>query len=409
MATVTKKKKKLKLRKIDTQEQHRVKLSRQYALPAHDVDLSTQVFRFTLLRGDAKVKTIQVDGLIETVKWKWAKGDAAMAGEVEFRLPRYGPRYEIHDGHLLRCQVRWGGKWRELWKMQLMTPDAGGKTLDDKWVFNLHDGAWVLQQNEYYWHFVKSKHRKQGWRCHEVVAAVAKQLGIPLGKVIQGKHRCPDIHGKLTAMEVIQKVMDHESKKTGSKYVIRWQNGKLNIVQPRYNGLMNVLSNQIQSAAIGRDGLDEKFATSVTVRAHSKHEKHIKVNYENKKALAQYGLIHREIDGGAVKDRAEALQKAKRYMLDHSIRKRTITQLQHAGIAFLRRGDAMRVDLPRFGFTRWHGLCFVVAGEWTLTSGTFVMNLDVSFDDPLWNKEREKDKIKRANKRIKRINKARGF
>lgn len=129
------------------------------------------------------------------------------------------------------------------------------------------------------------------------------------------------------------------------------------------------------------------------------------MQWVNEKAVARDGFIHKELSGGDVKDRADAIRKAKRYIATHSVRKRTLTSVQHTGIAFLRRGDAIRVSLAEWGFSGAKSICFISSGTWQLSGGDFSMSLDLTFDDPYITpkaKRKAKDKKTRADKRKKK-------
>lgn len=383
-------------------------VSKMYQRTAAPVDLSTQEFRAQLFRADTKGPPLNIDGLITSLEWRALPGDPVLQGTLALQVPDIGPKPAISEGHVLQLSVLWSSKWREVWRMRLYDQ---AKTISDIQTFELADPGRILQESVDTWHFTKNKARKKGWRCHEIVREVARRYRIPLGKIAAGKHYITDIHGEMSPMQVIQKAYAIERRNTGKRFVIRWQNGRLNIVPMRRNPLMYTLSNLIEDATIARDPRDEKFATAVTVRASvkksgggRKREK-IVVRYINKKAVAKDGFIHRNLSGGDVKTRADAERKAKRYIAKHSKRDRTIQNIQHRGIAFVRRGDGIRVSLPREGFYGKRGIAYISAGTWRISGGDFTMSLDLTVADPYQTaktKRKEKDKKTRAAKRKKK-------
>lgn len=391
--------------------QRRPDLSKLWRELRSPVDLNQQAFRAMLLRADNQVKIADIDGSVMNLDWRYDPGDPVMHGTLSVKPPTTGPKISIHDGHVLRLDLLWGGRWRELWRMRLANSSTA---LDGTKTFDLNDDAILLQENEYYWHFTKSKKggHPHGWKCHQVVAEVARRLKIPLGQVAEGKAWITGITGKMTAMQVLQKAYAIERQHTSRRFVIRWEGGRLHITPLRRNPLLYVLGPMLEDGDVGRTARDPKFATAVTVTAmlkgskgSHKHRK-IRVHYHNPKAVAKDGWIHREISGGQVKSHAEAVHKAKRYIAQHSVRKPTLTNLTHRGIALLRRGDAIEVDLKQYGFHGKTGVCFVSAGRWSLNNGDFTMNLSVVFDDPLKTqtkaKRKAKDKATRAAKRAKK-------
>ncbi len=383
-------------------------VSRLYRRQVAPIDLSTQQFRLRLIRANTVDSILDVDGLVTSVEWRAVAGDPVLQGTVAFQIPDIGPNPKIQEGHVLQLSVLWGGKWREVWRMRLYDQK---KSIADTQTFELADSGRILQESSDTWHFTKNKAHKKGWRCHEIVAEVARRYRIKLGKVAAGKHFITDISGELSPMQVIQRAYAIERRASGKRFVIRWQNGRLNIVPLRRNPLLYTLSNLIEDATIARDPRDEKFATAVTVRASVKKSKggrkreKIVLRYVNEKAVAKDGFIHRNIGGSDVKTRADAEHKAKRYIATHSIRKRTIQNIQHQGIAFVRRGDAIRVSLPQEGIYGKYGIAYISAGTWRITGGDFTMNLDVTVDDPYKSaktKRKDEDKATRAAVRKKK-------
>lgn len=389
--------------------QERPNLTKTYRFQAPDLQLDTQEFRATLIRGD--YGNIPVDGLIDSVEWRYYQGDPVLHGAVDFATPKAGRAiydYRVHDGHVLKMDVRWGGAWRELWRMRLRD---GQRNLTGGFSFEMHDDLALLQENIFDWHFVKSEKqgKPKGWLCHEIAQEVARRLKIPLGKIAKGKHHITDIDGEMSALAVLQRAYAIERRGSGRRFVMRWNSGKLDIVPLRRNPMLNILGPQILDATIGREPRDEQFATAVTIRATVKTKgrktQKLVLKYVDKKAVAKEGFVHRPITGSDVKSRADLERKAKRFIAKHGQRKRTITGLQHQGIAFIRRGDAQWVSLPEYGFHGKHGICFVAAGVWSISGGSFTMSLDLGFDDPFvteTKRRKDKDKKTREAKRAKR-------
>ena len=384
---------------------------RYYNARAGELSIDSQEFRTLLLRQDVPKasRSLPIDGLCENIEWRAEPGDPVLQGTVTMRMPDAGGPVKIHEGHVLKLDVRWGGVWREVWRMGMYDE---AKTIGGDRTYQLFDDGRRLQESEDIWHFTKSKKKgkPKGWLCHEVLREVARRYKIKLGKVAKGTHYITDISGKMSPMAVIQRAYAIERRATGKRFVIRWQNGKLNVLPMRRNPLLYVLGPMIEAVEIGKEERDEQFATAVTVRAtgkKAKGRKRQKIVYRHldKPAIAKEGFVHKILDGGDVKDLADARRKAKRYLLRHSRRKRTITSLQHRGIAFIRRGDAIHVSLPEQGFTGRLGIAFVSSGSWTLSGGDFTMSLDLTIDDPFKTskkKRKDKDKKTRDKKRAER-------
>lgn len=394
-------------------EPQNIEAARAYQGRVTDFDISSQRFRAMLLRHDAPrgQRITNVDQLTESIEWRAQPGNPVLEGTLQVRPPEVGPRFSLHDGHVLKLDVYWGGRWREVWRMGLYD---GQTALDGSRTFEMYDDGRRLQDSEDYWHFTKSKAKgkPKGWKAHEIVREVARRYRIPVGKIAEGTHYITDISGKMSPMQVLQRAYAIERRATGKRFVIRWHNGKLNILPMRRNPLMYVLGDLIESADVGREARDEKFATAVTVRATAKGKKRkrekIVYRHADEKAIAREGFVHKVIDGADVKDLTDAARKAKRYLLKHARRKRTIAGIEHRGIAFLRRGDAIQVHLPEQHLTGRLGIAFISSGSWRLAGGDFTMSLDVTVDDPYKsakNKRKDQDKKTRAKKRQARARK----
>lgn len=411
MATVTKAKKKATARKQQRQKDRhkRPDLTKLYRRKLQPFDLATQDFRATLIRDDVpRARLVNIDGLIETLEWRYEPGNPVLLGTMTTRRDVLsGGGLRIHDGHVLRLQVRWGGKWRELWRMRLRDSQP---SLRDQTTWGLADDLALLQESDDWFHYTKSKKggHPKGWLVHEIVRDVCRRYRIPVGKIAKGTHYITDLSGKMTPLQVLQKAYAIEKQANGHRFTIAWRNGKLNVTPLRRNDVMYVLRDAIEDAVVGKTARDAKFATAVTVRATLKGKKgshkksQIEVRHVNEKAVRADGFIHKVISGGTVKDRADADRKAKRYIATHSVRKPVITNIQHRGIAFLRRGDAIWISLPQFGFSGARAVCFLASGTWQLASGEFTMSLDVAMDDPFAHpktRRKAKDKQTRTKKR----------
>lgn len=401
MAT-TKKDRKNAKRKKRQKKPNLLKLYRRERTP---FDPDEQVFRITVIRRDMPLRRIvNVDGMVEVLEWRAEPGNPVLVGQVNMRKPDLQNPPKLRDGHMLRLQVRYGGVWREVWRMRMYD---GVKGLHGAWTWQLADPMRQLQESDDEWHFTKSakKGKPRGWLTHEIVREVARRYRIPVGKIAEGKHYITDLSGKMTPMQVIQKAYAIEKRANGRRFVIRWHKGKLNIVPMRRNPLMYVLKDTIEDAVIGREPRDKKYATALTVRATVKGKKgsrkreKIVVQYENKKAVARDGWIHRTISPDNIEDRKDAIKAAKKELRERSERKLKLEGVTHRGIALLRRGDHIRVVLPEFKFTKKRSICFISSGVWTLSGGEFTMSLDLTLDDPYVSpKEQRKDKDKKTRK-----------
>lgn len=390
--------------------QRRPDLRKVYRRSKPEINLSEQEFRCLLLQGG---KRINIDRIVDSVEWRWEQGDPTLQGTLVVHASRAPTAVRLRGGDQIKLDCRWGphGTWREVFRMRLSEPDGGGLQLSEEiQTWDLADDGHLLQQSRDNWHYVKTKKggHPRGWRCDQVARDIAHRYRIPMGKIAKGKHYITDLSmHSASPTQVLQRVYAIERRHSGRRFVIQWHGGKLNVLPLRRNPLLNILGPLIEDATIGREPRHTGYATAVTVRASLKRKgtskrKKLVYHYQDQAAIKRWGFVHRQLGGHEVKTEDDARQKAKRYIARHSRRKRTITGLTHMGIAFLRRGDAVQVRLPAWGFKGRQSFCFVSAGSWVLSSGDFTMTLDLTFDDPYVSdkdKRKTKDKKTREDKR----------
>lgn len=407
--TQTKKKGSKQRRQSKHGRLHKVDLSKLYSQRQPPLHLSQVAYRITLLR--ANMAPLNIDGIVSSLEFREEAGDPVMKGSLNVDLP--DPRLQqvnIKDGQVVRVEAFWYGRWREMFRMRLYNGQATFSGRGATW--ELADDGFLLTEGTDHFHYTKSKKKghPKGWKAHEITRDIARRYRIKLGQVAEGKHWITDLDVTGSPMQALVKAWAIEKNASGRRFVFRWRNGKLNILPLKRNPNMYVLGPHIEDGTITKQERDEKFATAVTVRAtvkkagsKHKHEKLV-VRYVNEAAVKKEGFIHRELNGTDVKDRADALRKAKRYIARHSVRKRVLTDLQHPLVPFVRRGDGMRASIPERGFYGERGVCFITSLSGSLQGGQARMTVNVTFDDPFdaQTRRKAKDKKTRDDKRKKR-------
>jgi hypothetical protein len=395
--------------KTATGRAHKPNLARHYDRVLEDLDLGSLEYATTLLRPKGVTPhRADIDHLVQSIDWRYDEGDPVMHGTLQLDGRDEWNGMTVSEGDTLLLKVKWFDKWTEVWRMMLMDP---ADTLAGNVSFSLEEPTYVLQQSTDNWHYVKSKKggHPNGWRCHEIVRDVAKRYKIPLGKVAAGQRRIHSLtYEDYSPLAIIQRAYALEKSATGHRFVIRWENGRLNVLPMRRNPLLYVLSSLLEDAAVGLADRGEDFASAGTVRATVKDggkAQKIVVRASNPAAVRKYGFVHRNMDLGDVKDAGDAREKLRRNLNKVSQRKRTVTGIRHPLIPFVRRGDAIQVSIPSRGLTGAKGICFVSAGTFSLSGGVGSMSLDVTFDDPYSTSSaarKAKDKATRKKKAAKK-------
>ena len=385
--------------------QHRPDLAKVYRRRVQALDLNSLRWRTQLLRPAViRPHGATIDPLIESLTWRYEPGDPVMHGELGLRQRTHWDGARIAQGDTLRLDVFWFGRWTECWRMMLRDPQdqlASGVT------FTLDEPTVILQESRDDFHYVKSKKggHPNGWRCDQIVRDVAKRYHIKLGRVAKGRRQIHSLsYDGYSPLQIIQRAYALERAETGHRYVIRYRNGRLEILPMRRNPLLYALSDQIQDGLLGLTERGDGFATAYTARAtikDGKKTKKVSVVVQDKDAVRKYGFIHRVPRLGDVKDVTHARNEARRRLNKHAQRKRTLTGVTHPAIPLIYRGDAIEVSVPSRGLTGAQAIGFISAGTWSLSSGEAVMSLDLTFDDPFvttTKARKAKDKATRKRK-----------
>jgi hypothetical protein len=380
-------------------------LRKVYQRDLEPLALEQQEFRVRLLRPSHP--PMALGGLVESVTWRGDPGDPVMHGEITVRYPDFADRQPVRRGHRVRLDVRWGGEWKEVFTMRLYKPreDPASGTI----TYEMHDDGYLLQLSRDEFEYRKGKKRhKKGWKCHQIAKDIARQYRIPLGRIAEGKHFIKVLEMRGSPMQALQRAYALEKAHTGRRFVIRFNKGQLDILPLQRNALLYRLGPQLTTALLSDDTDDARWATAVTVKAtvkQGKKTKKIETTIFDDPRIKKYGVIHKVKRAGPnVDSRDEARTLGKRYIAKHSEREDSL-EITHPGIAFIRRGDAVAVRIPRVAVDDQDGIMFVASHQHSLAGGEFTMSLTLSFDDPYVpakKRRKKKDKETRARKRASR-------
>lgn len=423
--------KKRERQKQRTRERNRQRRDRNvlrlYKDKRPDLPLGKFEFRFVVLRAKnkklTKFRRIEISDQVESCNW--LDEGVVLTGQVVVRTPEHDRDHSaVRDGDMIKCEVRWGGKWREIWRMRVW---ASSETISDGTVtLDLYDDLRNLEVSKISVEYTKTKKgkHKKGWRASEIVADLAKRFRFKLGKVAKGKRKITDLTmDKVSGIDPIIKAYKLEQEETGKQYVLRWKNGKLNVLPLRRQKLLYTLKDQIREAIIGH-ARDEKFFTALKATANlskgdSKKKDKIETTVLHREAVKRYGYIEHEWEcNREVDSKAQLIKLAKR-KISKSVRKRTLDEIQisHSGIPFIRKGDAIRVLLPAYGFkdkprpqSIYKGghksILFVKSASHSIVAGDYTMDLTLGIEDPyaemLEDVREKRDEKRREEKRQKR-------
>lgn len=413
-----------KRRERNRQREDRNVLSRYHK---HAAPLNPDVeFRYTLLRPERKQKSMRKVPLENVTDCSWDDADSVLTGSITLQMEeRERDKAPVVDGNVIKCEVRWNNKWKEVWRMRITVPSA--QVSDDTLTLTLADDLDLVQRSKGDFKFTKEKEgsHKNGWFAHEILEQVAKDYNFKLGRVDKATYEINDLTMQdVSALDPIIKAYKLERENTGKRYVMRWVNGRLNVLKLRRQELLYSLREQIVDAVVEHDR-GAGFCTALIVRGNlegqdSNKKEAIEVTVEHKQAIEQYGYIIRSVNiDSEVKSKEELRERGKR-MLANRIRRKTDDRvsLTHVGIPFIRRGDAVRINLPEYGFKDkrrpvrtykggHYSILFVASISHSVSNGDYTMSMEFALDDPVADmlesirdaKNREKREEKRKKKK----------
>lgn len=271
----------------------------------------------------------------------------------------------------------------------------------------LSDDLQALDRGKHQWRFNERKHNRE-WRSDELAVKILHQLGVPPGRIAKGTFRHKRFRMKdATGLQALTRIYKAERNDSGRRYVIRMNNGKVDILPYRRNSLLYVLNEQIEEAMLSEAGKDRP---TTIILAHGRvgnGNKARKVYYtaRNRDVIRRLGAIKEEVAFGKVDSRATLKKKAKR-RLAQGLRTNHTATVNHAGIPFIRRGDGSQLVLPGDYFDGKHTAVYVKGASHQVEGPVYTMSLDINTDDPFKaDKERriaEQKDIKRKKREAKK-------
>ena len=287
----------------------------------------------------------------------------ALSARVVHGTDRFGAL-----GVVVIAQVGYGRHYMNLWAMRVSPGDtsSAAETItlaDGSWSLNLADDLWTMAQSVADFKYTAGKKtRKQGWRCDQIAIDACHRYRVPVRALAQGTafFSLPVGQTHMTSpLHVITAAYGEETKRTGRTFIIRWGApdtkhpfGALEVVPMRRNRNLAKLREQLMDATLSRSQ-SNGFAT--IIEAHGtlsrKHGKTHKLTYTaiSNDGLKRFGWVRKTIDFGKVSSALELRILAKRALAQRLTPIRS-AELNHPGIATIRRGDAIHIDLPEEGY-----------------------------------------------------------
>lgn len=376
-------------------------LRRYYAHRLPEFDPADFAMELTLIRGSAPA--LALNAVTESVDWQDTSGTSAMTGSLSLRrpLPQDANSLPIGRGQRVRMKIKWGGSWYKLWDMRTESPsvDLSGTVSVD--ILDEMDMARRSQRDRLY---RKDKAHPKGWTADQVVRHAAKVDGIKLGKLAKGKHHMKRLkRNDASFLDIARSAYQEETDETGRRFVMRFRDGRFEVVPYTRNAVTFRFGANIIQGSVSREGT-AKPVTAITGTARlgkGKSAKKIRFTLADKRVTKRFGYYHREKDYGHVTSLAALKTKVHRAYAE-SLRVTRKASFTVPFTPFLRRGDAVMLDLPSEGYAGANAFAFITDVEHRIAAGTRQTTITVDDVDPIHYYKEQREKVLREKARQKR-------
>jgi hypothetical protein len=276
---------------------------------------------------------------------------------------------------------------------------------------DLTDDLILLTRNRRDWTYRKTKKRKRGWYLHEIVHDVARREGVRLGRVARGRKRIDKLVKKnASALEVLREACAKEQEAHGIRFVIRMNNGRLDIIPYERNRILYQFDFGEEESSDLQQKQADRPVTVIEAKGHigkGHAAKKVRATVQDRYVIRRFGRVVDERSYGKVASRAELVKKAKRDLAKGIKTTRTGT-LTHRGIPFIRRGVGIRWVTREPG---WYGraehsldrsFLFTNAVTHTIAGPDYTMEVGVVQEDPFHADQERRDKERRRKARARR-------
>lgn len=392
--------------------QRQPNLVRYYRREKQPYDPSHFEFRLDLLRGRGTPPLPLADF---TESFSWADEESELTGSVELRRPdpKRPESLPIERGLLIRCRLRMGERWFELWRMRCDAPRTELDSDGARVTVELRDDLNLVRRGRRKYLYRTTKKRKHGWFGHDALRDAAAKDGIRLGRIAKCKKRMDKISVEGSFLDLVKKIYENEREETGRRFVARMRNGRFEVVPFKRNRTMHVLAAQVlTSASIEQKPKVAKPVTVIAATARiGRGDKAKKVTYTHydRRVVAKYGWVQKEKNYGRVESFNALRRKVIRELADQ-YRWEPRANVTTPGLPFLRRGDGAMLPLEHEGFeeTKIAGVeddrrfVWVRGIRHSVSATEYTSDVDLTADDPYIDYERKREKRKREDARKRR-------
>lgn len=342
---------------------------------------------------------------------------AVTIGQLTLRDPSYGESAHITvgEGDRVRCEVNAGSGFQELWTMRVSQPQLSAYARQRS--YSLANDIDLLDRStdDFVFRAGKGTEKPNGWTFDQVIATVCRKYGVRIGALAVGKFRRKKTWAwrGIPPTLAFQQAMNTERVHTGRRFIVRYSKNALWVLPLRRSPHLIALGPSLIEAAYSSHlpqgtsgtGVNEGwFASALTLRGlrdepikkdakgHNVTKKHkIVAQLESPASIKRFGYVHRVVWSPDAKTDSELTKQGNEYLAAVAKPVKELT-LTHAGMPFIRRGDAIQLGLGDEALRKQ--IVWVTEVSFSLTAGDFTMDLTVTFDDPYVDKVAEKIQAK---------------
>jgi hypothetical protein len=352
-------------------------------------------FRLDLLRPGADPLALDA----HLVAFEWMDEEAALTGNLQLRRPGDSwASLPIGRGHLVRCRVRWAGRWYELWTMRCDIPTT---TVEDRSItVDVKDDMALIRSTERHYRYRATKRQPHGQFGHDILRDAAKRDGIRLGALVECTQRLKKVEVRGSFIDLATHVYSEEKTHTGQSFVMRMRDGRFEVVHYRRNRVLFVLGDEMRALSVTPQPKVDNPATVITGVGRVGHGKGAKTvrHTEYRRAIVdRFGYSRKTRNFGHVGSAAELREKVQAALAKQLAVDRTAT-VQVQGLPFVRRGDGLLLDAPEERFAGEDAFVFATAVRHQVEGGSYTTEVDVTSDDPFVKAARAREAAARARK-----------
>lgn len=323
--------------------------------------------------GDA----MDISQLVSSITWGGGIMEAARKLEIElvYGEAAYIPRYEIRPGSVLLLR----NEERELIRGVVVSTDRG------------LSGTMSITSYEHSWYLLRSTatYRFSGMGADAIARRVCSDAGVPVGSLAAPGVTLPKlILRDTTLFDAIIIAYTEASKRTGKRYQVRMNEGKLHVVPKggqRWHWVLSADTN------ISDAQLTESIEAMSNRIVITNDADDVLARVEDSSLIAKYGLLqHSKQEGDVTAGEARTIAQT---LLKELGKLSQTAQLEVTGIDDVQAGDAVEVQEPITGLS---GTYYVESDEHTIEGGHHMMSLSLAWTDEVLAKDAPEDPTKPA-------------